>query len=158
MKWYFDVFKKYADFSGRARRKEYWYWTLFNLIIIILLGIVDDWLFAEGALIGLYSLIVLVPGLAVTVRRLHDTGRSGALLLINFIPIVGSIILLFYLVGDSEPGTNKYGPNPKKVASLEKKCPFCAEMIKREAVVCRYCGRDLPEGEKKSDIPDWTDT
>lgn len=119
MNWYFEVLKKYADFSGRARRKEYWFFTLFNLIISLALGFADGMLGLAhssgwGPLGGIYTLAVLIPGLAVSVRRLHDTGRSGWYLLMAFIPCVGGIILLIYFIEDSQPGDNEYGPNPKQ--------------------------------------------
>jgi uncharacterized membrane protein YhaH (DUF805 family) len=118
MNWYLDVLKKYAVFTGRARRKEYWMFFLFNIIIIRILGFVEG--FAgiapesdESVLATLYMLAVLLPGLGVGVRRLHDTDRSGWWLLISFVPIIGAIVLLVFLVQDSQPGENQYGPNPK---------------------------------------------
>jgi len=119
MDWYLEVLKKYAVFSGRARRKEYWFFTLFSVIISLILTFVDaamgfrDEKSGWGPLSGLYSLAVLIPSLAVCVRRLHDTGRSGWWILISLIPCVGGIILLIFLIQDSEPGPNQYGPNPK---------------------------------------------
>jgi uncharacterized membrane protein YhaH (DUF805 family) len=118
MNWYFEVLKKYAVFSGRARRMEYWMFALFNSIISIVLAILDAALgFSDkgggGPLGGLYSLAVLIPGLAVSVRRLHDIGRSGWWLFIGLIPCVGVIVLLVFMVQDSDPGENQYGPNPK---------------------------------------------
>ena len=119
MNYYLEVLKKYAVFSGRARRKEYWMFFLFNLIITIVLAIIDNLIgtfspqSGVGLLEGLYSLAVLLPSIAVTVRRLHDTGRSGWWILIGLIPIIGGIVLLIFMVLDSQPGENKYGPNPK---------------------------------------------
>ena len=113
MHWYLDVLKKYATFSGRARRKEYWTFVLINIVVAIIFGGVEVVLFVPGLVSGLYGLALLVPSLAVGVRRLHDTGRSGWWLLISFVPLVGGIILLVFLVQDSEQGTNDYGPNPK---------------------------------------------
>ncbi|HEX7250534.1 MAG TPA: DUF805 domain-containing protein [Burkholderiales bacterium] len=114
MNWYLDVLKnKYATFSGRARRKEYWMFFLFNVLVAIGLGIIEA-LIGTGGLIGaLYSLAVLIPGIAVTVRRLHDTSRTGWWVLIVFVPLVGALILLIFMVLDSQPGDNEYGPNPK---------------------------------------------
>lgn len=119
MNWYLEVLKKYADFSGRARRKEYWFFTLFNIIIAFGLGFADGALGLAsrsgwGPLGAIYSLALLIPGLAVSVRRLHDTGRSGLHLLAAFIPCIGGILLLIWLVEDSHPGPNQYGPNPKQ--------------------------------------------
>lgn len=119
MNWYLDVLKKYADFSGRARRSEYWYFYLFNTLISFAIGMVDGIFgfigeFGIGMLGGIYTLLVLIPSIAVGVRRLHDTNRSGWWLLIALIPLVGAIILLVYLVQDSDQGENQYGPNPKE--------------------------------------------
>jgi uncharacterized membrane protein YhaH (DUF805 family) len=113
MDWYLKVLKNYFGFSGRARRKEYWMFFLFNVLVAIGLGIIEA-LIGTGGLIGaLYSLAVLIPGIAVTVRRLHDTSRTGWWVLIVFVPLVGALILLIFMVLDSQPGDNEYGPNPK---------------------------------------------
>jgi len=116
MNWYLKVLKKYAIFSGRARRKEYWMFMLFNFIIGFALGIVE----VSSILVSLYSLAVLLPGMAVAVRRLHDTGRSGWWLLIGIVPIIGALVLLVFMVQDSQSDDNQYGPNPKAVASWEE--------------------------------------
>lgn len=120
MEWYLKVLKQhYADFGGRARRQEYWMFFLINCIVSFGLG------FAGGALTAMtdssifsiipliYSLGVLIPGIAVTIRRLHDTGKSGWYLLVSFIPLIGPLALLYFMVIDSAPGNNEYGPNPK---------------------------------------------
>ena len=112
MEWYITVLKNYAVFSGRARRKEYWMFFLIIFLISIAISIVGAMMGAE--LLGmLYSLAVFIPSLAVAVRRLHDTGRSGWWFLIALIPIVGAFILLYFLVKDSDEGENAYGENPK---------------------------------------------
>lgn len=114
MHWYLDVLKKYVDFSGRAQRQEYWMFVLFNIIIGLVLGVVEGLVGMESnALAVLYSLAVLLPGIAVGVRRLHDTGRTGLWLLFAFVPLIGWLVLLFFFVTDSQPGSNAYGPNPK---------------------------------------------
>lgn len=119
MNWYIEVLKKYAVFSGRARRSEYWYFVLFNIIISIALGVIDGitGTFSQEAGMGLlgtiYTLAVLIPGLAVSVRRLHDTERSGWWLLIALVPLVGAIVLLVFMVQDSKTEQNQYGENPK---------------------------------------------
>ncbi|MEZ5554085.1 DUF805 domain-containing protein [Haliea sp.] len=120
MNWYLDVLKnKYAMFNGRARRKEYWFFVLFNILASIALGIVDTITgtfndeMGVGLLGGIYWLAVLIPAIAVAVRRLHDTGRTGWWLLLAFIPVIGGLVLLIFMVFDSEPGDNQYGPNPK---------------------------------------------
>jgi uncharacterized membrane protein YhaH (DUF805 family) len=123
MNWYLEVLKKYAVFSGRARRMEYWYFFLFSLIISIVLAVVDgvtgsySAAAGVGLLGGIYALAVLIPGLAVSIRRLHDTGRSGWWLLIALIPVIGAIVLLVFMVLEGRPGTNQYGSNPKGVAA-----------------------------------------
>jgi uncharacterized membrane protein YhaH (DUF805 family) len=113
MHWYLDVLKKYAVFTGRASRSEFWMFFLINLIISIALSLIDRYLRTSGAIGSLYSLAVLVPGIAVSVRRLHDTGRSGWWFLLVLIPCIGSLVLLVFFVQDSEPGSNQYGPNPR---------------------------------------------
>ena len=106
MNWYLEVLKKYAVFSGRARRKEYWMFFLFNLIIAFVLGFVEGLAGGPGVLGNLYALAVLIPGIAVGVRRMHDTDHSGWWLLL---PIVN----LVFLVQDSQQGDNRFGSNPK---------------------------------------------
>ena len=119
MNWYLKVIRNYAVFTGRAGRREYWMFILFNVIFGIIAGLLDRWLglyFARmgyGVISGLYSLFVFIPTLAVTMRRLHDTDRSGWWVLISLIPIVGQIWLLVLMILDSQPGTNRYGHNPK---------------------------------------------
>ncbi len=120
MNWYLKVLKQYADFSGRARRKEYWMFVLFNMIFAIVAMILDNVLgiamegIGYGPLYGLYALAMLIPGLAVAVRRLHDVGKSGWMILIALIPLIGSIWLLVLMVTDSNAGENQYGQNPKE--------------------------------------------
>jgi len=115
MNWYIEVLKKYAEFNGRAHRTEYWMFVLFNIIISLGIGVVERVVGSPGVLGSLYALAVLIPGIAVSVRRLHDTGRSGLWLLAAFIPVIGFILLLVFMDQDSEPGPNQYGPNPKGV-------------------------------------------
>lgn len=118
----------YADFQGRTRRREYWVFTAVNTAVLLVLQLVllvavhlqasaegqaSPLFFLVLGLIVIYALAVLIPSIAVTVRRLHDTGKSGWWYLITFVPFVGSIILLIFTVMDSEPGTNRWGPNPK---------------------------------------------
>jgi len=120
MNWYLQALKKYATFSGRARRREYWFYVLFYLIIIVVLSVIDGIIGMNmggagvGILTCIYILAVFLPTLAVLVRRLHDTGRSGWWFFIQLVPLVGFFILLYFLVSDSQPGTNAYGPNPKE--------------------------------------------
>jgi len=121
MNWYLKCIKQYADFSGRARRKEYWMFTLFNIIFAIVAMIIDNVVgtaspeLGYGVFYGLYALAVFIPGLAVAVRRLHDVGKSGWMILIALIPLIGAIWLLVLMVTDSNPGENQYGQNPKEI-------------------------------------------
>lgn len=119
MNWYVKCLKQYADFSGRARRKEYWMFVLFNVLIMIVLMVIDAALglsagdSALGVMSGIYSLAVLIPSIAVCVRRLHDVGKSGWYYLLGFIPIVGPIILLVWYCTEGERSTNAWGEDPK---------------------------------------------
>ncbi|HEX5436447.1 MAG TPA: DUF805 domain-containing protein [Gemmatimonadaceae bacterium] len=118
MSWYLAVLSKYADFSGRSRRMEYWMFALMNIVISIAIAIVMAIAGGRnsvmpGLIMGCYSLFVFIPSIAVAVRRLHDIGRSGWWLFIGFIPLLGGIVLLIFSLQDSEPGPNEYGPNPK---------------------------------------------
>lgn len=117
MNWYLDAWKNYVNFQGRARRKAFWMFVFFNIIVMIVLGIVEGLLGLRGdgygVLSGLYSLAVILPGVAVSVRRLHDTGRSGWWILLGLIPLVGTIVLIVFYAQDSQAGSNQYGPNPK---------------------------------------------
>ncbi len=121
MEWYLKVMRQYADFNGRARRKEYWMFILFNIIFAIIAMLLDKVLginFEEGSggpIYIIYALIALIPGLAVAVRRLHDVGKSGWMLFIVFIPIIGSIWLLVLMCMEGDSSSNNYGPNPKDV-------------------------------------------
>lgn len=119
MQWYLAVLKKYAVFNGRARCKEYWMFTLYNSIVIIVFFLADNLLglyynVAEiGMLSGLYLIGTILPSLAVTVRRLHDISRSGWWVLLGLIPFFGTILILVNMatVGDKSP--NSYGADPK---------------------------------------------
>jgi uncharacterized membrane protein YhaH (DUF805 family) len=109
--------QKYVDFSGRARRSEYWFFLLFTVVVSIVASIIDTILGTRssagtGLIQGLAGLALLLPGLAVGVRRLHDTSRSGWWLLIGLVPFVGGIVLIVFFVQDSH-GENQYGPSPK---------------------------------------------
>ena len=117
MNWFLKALKNYAGFSGRSQRSEYWYFVLFYMLIYIALTAVDYFAGLGAAGIGLlstiFSLAMLIPSLAVSVRRLHDTDRSGWWILIGFVPVIGFIVLLVFFVMDSTPGSNRFGPNPK---------------------------------------------
>lgn len=120
--WYKKVLNQYADFEGRARRTEYWMFTLVNMLIMLPLYIIGFiGMTSESSLLStvgfglymLYGFAVLVPSLAVGVRRLHDTGKSGWMLLVSIIPIIGFFWLLFLLISEGDRGDNQYGPDPK---------------------------------------------
>ncbi len=110
--YYTEVLKKYAVFSGRANRAEYWYFILANIIVSIAVSIIAR-IIKVPALASLYSLAILIPGIAVGFRRLHDTGKSGWWTLITLIPVIGWIWFIILLAAAGNTGDNKYGPNPK---------------------------------------------
>lgn len=112
MKYFLYCLKHYVDFNGRAPRAEFWYFVLFNLIIALVVGGVG-YAIGFSKLSSLYSLLVLLPTLAVSVRRLQDTGKSGWFILVGLIPLVGVLILIYFYAQDSQPGENQYGANPK---------------------------------------------
>ncbi|MDO0912719.1 DUF805 domain-containing protein [Streptomyces sp. DT2A-34] len=117
MSWFIEALKKYAVFSGRARRKEYWMYMLFNSILYIVfagVGFAIDF----PALAGIFAVATLLPSLGVTIRRLHDTGRTGWWILISVIPLVGFIVMLVFTCSDGQAGENQYGPNPKEVPAF----------------------------------------
>ncbi|EGA88925.1 hypothetical protein GPDM_12916 [Planococcus donghaensis MPA1U2] len=119
MKEFLDVFKKTLDFKSRSRRKEYWMFILWTTIISVVLSIIEIIAGLEiapdiGLLSTIFTLVILIPSISVTVRRLHDIGRTGWWLLLSFIPILGWIALFVFTLLDSESGSNKYGSNPKE--------------------------------------------
>lgn len=129
MEWYLKVVRdNYANFNGRARRKEYWMFTLVNIIIAIILAVIDkvaglDYAGGNGIIGSIYSLAVLVPGIAAVVRRLHDTGRSGW----NYLWVltcIGIFYVLYLLIIEGDHGQNEYGPDPK---SDEDEDPFAGQ-------------------------------
>lgn len=119
MEWYLKVLKNYVGFQGRARRKEYWMFVLFNVIVSLVLSIVGGIISETLGLILSYGymLAVLLPSLAAAVRRLHDTGKSGWFILLTLIPAVGGIILLVFLAQEGQVADNQYGSNPKGLAA-----------------------------------------
>jgi uncharacterized membrane protein YhaH (DUF805 family) len=107
-----SVLTQYTGFSGRARRSEFWWYSLFTFVVYLVVALLDAAL--HTTVLGLIvALGLLLPSLAVTVRRLHDTGRSGWWILIGLIPLAGAIVLLVFECTDSEPGPNRFGPSPK---------------------------------------------
>jgi uncharacterized membrane protein YhaH (DUF805 family) len=118
MDWYLKVLKNYVNFQGRARRREYWMFVLFNLIVSVVIGIIDGVLDMKTAgglgILGLvYSLAVLLPSLAVGARRLHDIDKSGWWQLIAIIPILGWIVLIVWAATEGNSGSNRFGSDPK---------------------------------------------
>ena len=121
MNWYLKVMKQYADFNGRARRTEYWMYALFNVIFLFVAAVLDNLLGLKfnpeipyGYIYMIYALATFIPGLAVSVRRLHDVDKSGWFYLIVLIPLVGAIWLLILFCTEGTPGRNQYGFNPKE--------------------------------------------
>ena len=123
MDYFISALKNYATFTGRARRSEYWFFTLFYFIFLVVAVILDNLLGITiedtgiGPLYFISILAMIIPGLAVTVRRLHDVGKSGGFYFIVLIPIIGSIWLLVLMATDGMPGRNQYGPNPKGIGN-----------------------------------------
>jgi len=123
MQWYIMVLQRYAEFEGRSRRTEYWMFVLFHFIVSVVLNVVGmaiDAIIGIGATVilpSLYYLATLLPALGVTIRRLHDTNRTGWWILISLVPVIGGIVLLIFLVLEGDPGDNQYGPNPKETAA-----------------------------------------
>lgn len=124
MNYFLNALGKYAVFSGRARRSEYWFFVLFTCLIAIALAALGFYV-AKAAggpptlaeyLVDFFSLVIFIPSLSVSVRRLHDIGMSGWWVLLNLIPL-GSLVLLVLFCQDSQSGDNAYGPNPKEVAA-----------------------------------------
>ena len=116
MNWYVKALENYAVFSGRSRRAEFWYFNFFNVLIQFGLGIFDYFL-GMRLLEGLYGLAILIPSIAVTTRRLHDTDRSGWWQLLLLVPLIGWIILIVFEFQDSQPGPNQYGASPKPASA-----------------------------------------
>ena len=113
-------FNKYVDFKGRARRSEYWFFYLFTIISSLVLGFMEGLIGIfpntdQAVLANIFSLLVIIPSIAVGVRRLHDTNHSGWWYLLIIIPIIGWIIILIWLCKNSDEGDNRFGSNPKYI-------------------------------------------
>ena len=113
MSWYLEVYKKYAHFGGRARRKEYWMFSLFFSISVMVAGILDSIIGSMGIISALYGLASIVPSISVSVRRLHDIGKSGWFLFVVLIPLIGFIWYLILACTEGNSGENAYGTDPK---------------------------------------------
>ncbi len=111
--WKKVALENYVNFEGRARRAEFWWFGLANLIVEIVLVGLGRAVGIFYVVYGLYALAMVLPGIAVAIRRLHDTGKSGLFLLLVFVPFVGAIVLLVFFLTDSTRGTNEYGVSPK---------------------------------------------
>jgi uncharacterized membrane protein YhaH (DUF805 family) len=124
MNWYKKVMSQYADFKGRARRQEYWMFVLFNLLFIAAAGIIDrvtglaNEMTGIGPVYSLYVLAVFIPSIAVSIRRLHDIGKSGWWIALALLPIIGAIWLLVLMVKEGQRGENQYGADPKGISSF----------------------------------------
>lgn len=151
MSYYLEVLQEYATFSGRIRRKKFWLFTLVSFIISLVISAVLP------PLSLLYGLAVLLPSLGAAIRRLHDTGRSGAWVLISFIPVIG-LVLLVFLAQDSEAGANQYGPHPKvnegrfntpqqqqlnSNAAGQEHIPGLEQSQQETKIECRECGTEI---------------
>ena len=153
------VFQNYANFNGRARRSEYWYFRLFDLMVPVIISIVTllpGLLAVDPLMLGIYglgkvllviyALASIVPSLAVTCRRLHDIGKPGSYMFFFLLPIVGTILIMVWAFQDGDPGENRYGENPKNrsnVAPTDKTCPHCGAVIKAGAKYCGKCGKSI---------------
>lgn len=113
MNYYVHVLKNYANFNGRARRSEYWWYTLINILIVTGITVISSIIPILFFLYPIYMLATLIPSLAVAVRRMHDSNKSGWMLLVSLIPIIGGIWLLILLLTEGTKGDNQYGPDPK---------------------------------------------
>ena len=112
MTWYLRALQKYATFKGRANRREYWMFMLVHVLILLVIAAFDALISTGGILSVIYSVFILIPGSALTFRRLHDSGKSGWWLLVAFIPFLGSVIIFIFLTLKTQGGQNKFGPNP----------------------------------------------
>jgi len=125
MNYYLKCLQNYANFNGRARRAEYWYFFLFNVIFALAAMILDNvaglanGTTGYGPIYVLYSLFAFLPGLANSVRRMHDIGKSGWMILVGLIPLIGAIWLLILFATEGNKGENEYGPDPKEQSSSE---------------------------------------
>lgn len=117
MNWYLKASRQYLDFNGRARRAEYWVFRVYDLVFSLLAILIDMLLGTDypGMIFIGYNILLIIPRLAAKVRRLHDSGNSGWMILLPLIPLIGTIWMFILLITDSEARENQYGPNPKLV-------------------------------------------
>lgn len=158
-----SYWKNYVNFKGRARRSEYWYAVLFLAIAVIGLTIIDSVLFTDividagvGPLTSIFYLAIILPGIALVVRRLHDVSKSGWWYLLGLIPFVGGIVLLIFALQDSTPGPNQYGPSPKgdfspapqmmtPAPQLAGFCTSCGASLQPSSAFCVSCGSPVQQ-------------
>ncbi len=143
MNWYIMGFRKAFHFQGRARRKEYWYFFLINILILFCLNFVNVPILSSKRsvvrMFEIYAIIIFIPRLSLAVRRLHDLGKSGFWILVELIPL-GSLYLFILFTNDSIPGTNKYGPSPKEqVEIVAYECNECGLIIPADNKVWKHC-------------------
>lgn len=112
MEFFIDAYKQYANFQGRANRQKYWMFYLFYMLIILILSIVEIMIGLPDVLSGLFALVSLIPGIAITTRRLHDIDKSGWWQLLILIPLIGAIILIIFLIKEGTMGENRFGQDP----------------------------------------------
>ncbi|MEZ5064070.1 MAG: DUF805 domain-containing protein [bacterium] len=123
MKWYIQAIRSFTNYAGRSRRREFWFFQLFNFLFLAVLFAADVFVGTYDAesdfalFSGLYSVVSFLPGLAVSVRRLHDTNRRGWWVLLGLIPFLGPLVLLVFYADDSDEGMNRFGPNPKEMVA-----------------------------------------
>jgi len=158
MKWYVKVMKNYANFSGRAQRAEYWWFTLVNVLVFCVLVFIDALILKcreLGVLTTIYQLAIILPSLGVTVRRFHDVGKSGLWLFLGLIPF--GVIYLFYLtLKASDPGANQYGDSPLQTQASSGYAPNTNVYIPenggisgRQIRYCRKCGEKLASADSQ---------
>ncbi|MFP3152904.1 DUF805 domain-containing protein [Lachnospiraceae bacterium ZAX-1] len=160
MKWYLGMFKKYATFSGRARRKEFWMAYLFNVIVAIIFALLSVFISETifSVIMSIYSLAIMIPMYALIARRLHDIGKAGKWFFISFIPLIGVIWFFVLLVTEGERGDNQYGPSPKTETYVgvqaanpqpiyredqKKFCTNCGKPLQVEWNSCPYCKKEF---------------
>ena len=154
---YLDPLRNYARFEGRAAPSRFWVFALVNFVLVNLIMQLDvalGWTFEGGGfgyLSSAFALAVLVPTVAAAVRRLHDSGSEGVLLLIGLVPLVGWIIVFFLLIRSSERGPNRYGPDPTGWAPIAPTADGSMPVASRgkgSAVLCPWCGKPNPPGRE----------